>query len=91
MSPEARRDVREIWRYSYRQWGEPKADVYIRDINQFLFRLSDRPDRGKACDHIRVGYYRVNFESHAIFYRIQEEGVLIVRILHQSMDFQRHL
>ena len=91
LSPVARRDIRQIWRYSFRQWGEPKADAYIRDINHYFVRLSERPDRGKPCDYIRSGYFRANYESHAIFFRLEDEGIFIIRVLHQSMDFDRHL
>ena len=29
--------------------------------------------------------------SHAIFYRKTETGILIVRVLHERMDFTRYL
>ena len=30
-------------------------------------------------------------QSHMVFYIPDEEGVFIVRVLHKSMDFERHL
>ncbi|MGN7503637.1 MAG: type II toxin-antitoxin system RelE/ParE family toxin [Alphaproteobacteria bacterium] len=34
---------------------------------------------------------RLDFESHVIFYDVTETDIVIVRILHGSMDFVKHL
>ena len=49
-----------------------------------LSRRADAPLRYPKVDHIRPGYRRSVYESHAIYYRIDEAGVLIVRILGQQ-------
>jgi plasmid stabilization system protein ParE len=36
------------------------------------------------------GLYRIEYESHVIFYRVEPKPLLIVRVLHQRMDFARH-
>jgi plasmid stabilization system protein ParE len=28
---------------------------------------------------------------HIIFYQVEDQGILVVRVLHQMMDFDRHL
>lgn len=91
LSPLARLDMKEIWRYSRDHWGRAKADIYIRDINALMSRLASHPDRGRSVDDIRTDYFRASIESHAVFYRRAETGIFVIRILHQSMDFQRHL
>ena len=40
---------------------------------------------GRPCDHIQKGYRRMEQGRHVVFYRQDENGVFIVRILHQSM------
>ncbi len=53
--------------------------------------VAARPARGRVCDDIRPGYRRVSVGSHMVFYREMEAAIVIVRILHQGMDFDRHL
>ena len=91
LRPLARKDLRAIWRYSVENWGTAKADAYIRDINKFITRTTDRPDFAKSCDHIRAGYFKANIGSHVVFFTQVPEGIMVERVLHQSMDFTRHL
>ena len=42
---------------------------------------------GRACDDIREGYRKFPHGGHVIYYRQSgEEELLIVRILHMTMD-----
>jgi hypothetical protein len=49
------------------------------------------PRRWRSCDHIRSGYFKYSAGSHVLFFRRRESGIVVIRILHQSMDFERHL
>ncbi|WP_082243393.1 type II toxin-antitoxin system RelE/ParE family toxin [Xenorhabdus bovienii] len=42
-------------------------------------------------NHIRSGLKGFPIASHIIFFRVVENGITIVRILHQSMDYRRHI
>jgi toxin ParE1/3/4 len=53
--------------------------------------LAEQPALGKAVDHIREGYLRYQYGRHSIFYIRIEDGILIVRVLHASMDVSEHL
>jgi len=37
------------------------------------------------------GYRKVRAGSHIIFFKVTTDGIDVVRILHQKMDFNRHL
>jgi toxin ParE1/3/4 len=52
-------------------------------------RISEHPLLGKSRDEIKAGYRSFHAASHIIFYRKLDEGILVVRILHQSMDVER--
>jgi toxin ParE1/3/4 len=54
-------------------------------------RLAAIPDLGRDVNHIRPGYRKIETASHSIFYRKAQDGMLIVPVLHQRMDFERHL
>ena len=63
----------------------------MRSIWEGITTVANDPYRGRPCDDIRAGYYKLSVGSHVLFYRLIPDGVDIVRILHQSMDFGRHL
>jgi toxin ParE1/3/4 len=91
LRPLARKDLRAIWRYSAENWGTAKANTYISDINQFIARTADNPTAGKSCEHIRVGYFKASIGSHVVFFTQIPDGIMVERVLHQAMDFTRHL
>ncbi|MCB1094687.1 MAG: type II toxin-antitoxin system RelE/ParE family toxin [Verrucomicrobiae bacterium] len=72
-------------------WGEEQAERYVRMISDDFAELACDPERGRPCDNIREGYRRRRVEHHVIFYRVVDVGVDIVRVLHEQMDFPRHL
>ena len=91
LTPRARRDLEDIWSFSADRWDEKQATVYIDDLRSAFETIADNPSRGRSCNDIRAGYSRFSKGSHVIFYR-QVNGVVdVVRILHQRMDFPRHL
>ncbi|MDA0691815.1 MAG: type II toxin-antitoxin system RelE/ParE family toxin [Nitrospinae bacterium] len=90
LRPKARQDLEDIWFYTYETWGEDQADSYIHDLNSGFLALAAKPEKGRPCDDIREGYRRHSVGRHIIFYRVTKKGIEIVRILHQSMDPERH-
>lgn len=91
LSPRARTDLTGVWRYSAENWNVEQADRYVRKMHAVFERLARDPRSGRSCDHIRRGYRMYPVESHMVFFRLTTNGVDIIRILHQKMDFQRHL
>ena len=53
--------------------------------------LAENPQRGKARDKIKRGYYSYLEGSHMIYYKILADHIAIIDILHQSMEPTRHL
>ena len=53
--------------------------------------LSEKPTIGRKIDSIRKDYRRHEHKKHTIFYKIVGTEILIVRLLHQSMDTERHI
>lgn len=91
ISPLADHDLAEIWVYSAEHWSADQANRYIRMLNEGFAAVAKNILRARACDEIRSGYFRFNAGSHVVFCRIQGDTLDIVRVLHQRMDFQRHL
>ncbi|HEX8663078.1 MAG TPA: type II toxin-antitoxin system RelE/ParE family toxin [Beijerinckiaceae bacterium] len=87
----ADRDISEIYVYSHRRYGEAQAERYLLGLDACFERLAEMPRMGRNIDHIRTGYFRFEHARHTIFYIILKDGIRIVRVLHASMDPQRHL
>jgi toxin ParE1/3/4 len=88
--PRAREDLKAIWRYTLRQWGERQADLYLQQLDHGIRSLADFPDLGVPSDHTRAGYRKLHVNRHLIFYRPDDSRVEIVRVLHQAMDIESH-
>ena len=51
--PRARRDLKDIWRYTVQQWGEAQADQYLYDLDREIQGLLKFPELGTPYDRIR--------------------------------------
>jgi toxin ParE1/3/4 len=91
LSPRALADLDEIWDYSAAHWGDDQAEACARQIQAAIELVAKAPSRGRPCDDIRPGYSKFTVGSHVLFYRLTDEGIDVVRILHRRMDFDRHL
>ena len=55
-------------------------------------RLADKPLVGRSYDNYRVGLRGYSCGKHVVLYRVlSRTKVRIVRILHERMDFSKHL
>jgi len=91
LSKAADADLEQIARHSIEQWGFARAETYLMTLHQAFDHLATYPDLGRSIDDIRQGYLRFENESHAVFYRKEAPGILIVRVLHQRMQPEQHL
>ncbi len=53
--------------------------------------VRDTPGIGTRRDDIRTGLRAQSVQKHVIFYRKTKSEVVIVRVLHQSMNPELHL
>lgn len=91
LARKAAADFRAIARDSLEKWGEARAERYLAELFEAAQRLADFPDIGRDAGSVRPGMMRMATASHVFFYRKREGGVLIIRILHERMDFLAHL
>ena len=87
----AENDIRGIARDSLQRWGMERAEAYVLGLHDTFQRLVELPGLGRPADEIRPGYFRMESGSHVVFFLKQAQTVLIVRVLHERMDFARHL
>ena len=91
LSRKADGDVQAIAEFSLQTWGMEQAEEYILGLHATFQMLAEFPDLGRDAGDLRRGYRKIETASHVVFYRKTHSGVLIVRVLHQSMDFSRYL
>ena len=91
-SNEAVKDLEEIWFYTRQTWSIEQADRYYNLIMDEIEFISSNPQLGRTIDYIKEGYKSTKVKSHVIYYKqIEDEAILIVRILHQRMDSENKL
>jgi toxin ParE1/3/4 len=77
----ARTDLREIYSYGFQEYGEIQADRYFAELLVRFEQIAENPFLFPAVDHIREGYRRAVCGVHSIYYRIENDGVQIMRLL----------
>ena len=80
-------------RYTLVNWSREQADKYVNGLMNACCEVSEVPDKaGRSYEYVRQGYRKYPYGRHVIFFKILEDGsALIVRVLHEKMDFDRHL
>ncbi|MFO1465651.1 MAG: type II toxin-antitoxin system RelE/ParE family toxin [Steroidobacteraceae bacterium] len=91
LTPRAAADLDDIWDYTADRWGLDQTETYTRQLAKDIQTVADKPSRGRQCDEVRAGYRKYPSGSHVLFYRLTDDGIDIVRILHERMDPERHI
>ena len=88
----ARADLSAIWHYSRQTWSADQADRYVSSLMDACDDLAAGTKHGQSIADVKQDYFRVFVISHAIYYTYENASdLLIVRILHQSMDVNTQL
>ncbi|QOL25947.1 type II toxin-antitoxin system RelE/ParE family toxin [Thalassotalea sp. LPB0316] len=92
LSVKAKSDLIKIAKYTQLTWGTKQRNDYLKLLDNAFHQLAEEPMLGTSCDYIREGYRKHPQGSHIIYYKeFRENQILIVRILHKSMDVNRAL
>lgn len=92
LTEEAADDIREIVRYTLRQWGLSQVERYRLTLHQCLDQLATRDTPGRPFSS-RLPDVRVSrCAQHLIFYlREGRPRPLIIALLHARQDSLSHL
>lgn len=85
LSQPAKRDLISILFYTQDEWGVEQADRYYDSLLRTFQSLAVSPRIGMVSDSIARGLRRFPVEQHVVFYKIEKNGILIVRLLHKRM------
>ncbi|WP_454063018.1 type II toxin-antitoxin system RelE/ParE family toxin [Candidatus Nitrospira salsa] len=79
-------------RYTFKRYGEKQALKYSKLIKSGLEKIPQNPVLyGHFRYDIPEQYKSHQVGKHSITYRIDENKIFIVTILHRSMDFENQL
>ena len=84
-------DLEEIWLYTIEKWSIEQADRYYNLIFDEINFITRNIHSGKQMDHIRKGYRASKVKSHFIFYRVLNDKIEVMRILHEQMDVENRI
>ena len=91
LRPKAEQDLEKIYEYSVQEFGNKRAELYIRDLNGAFKKLANEPNLGRDYRFVRTNLLAFNVASHVVFFKVSSVGITILRVLHRSMDYGRHL
>lgn len=91
LTDKAQGDLDEIGLYTLEEWGLEQALQYVDGLERACALLAENPNLGPLADQIEPGLRCHVHGSHVIFYEPSDPGILVLRILHASMDAPRPL
>lgn len=90
LSQLAAEDFAAIYEYSLLNFGAKQVDAYTQDLEKLFELLYQSPFMGSVYedigDDVRVHYH----QKHSIYYQQRSSDILILRILHSSMQPHLH-
>lgn len=84
-------DLDSIYSFRRQKWGSEQADRYVEAIWAAFEKVAQAPERCRLRNELHPGCRICFVGRHAILYRIHEGRVEIARVLHDAMDFPRHV
>ena len=91
LSRRAASDLAEIADYTIAEFGIDQARRYRDQLDACFRSLLANPQLGRSAEEVAPGLRRIRQQAHVVFYTVGEDQLLIVRVLHHGMDFERHL
>ena len=91
LSRKAEADLDGIYEYTIVNFGLAQARDYLSGLHERFGRLAEQPLIGRVAERISPKLRRREYRSHVVFYVPEDGGVMIVRVLHRSMDAPIHL
>ena len=85
-------DLNGIWNYTFDEWSEEQADKYYFEILDCCQFIAENQNLGRNYNEIEDTLFGYLINKHIIFFqKISEFKILVVRILHTSMDLKTRI
>ncbi len=84
-------DLASIRRYSARTWGPDRTRNYMDALREAMKGIVRGTALTRERSDLRPSLQMVGSGRHCIFFESNNSRILVVRVLHDSMDYRRHL
>ena len=91
ISPAARADLVGIRKYSIEQFSAKVADAYYLGFDEVFALLRSHPLAGQAHPELSKDLRCIVHRKHRIFYTVNGDTAVIIRIIHRARDAQSTL
>jgi toxin ParE1/3/4 len=91
LSGDADHDLDRLLTWGTARFGESVADEYFFSFQASFDLLCTHPFAGARYEEVAGDVRVFRHRSHRIFYLVEEDRLLVIRILHGRMDAPRHL
>ena len=91
LSVAADADLFDILAYGTAVHGATVSDAYYAGLTDTFHFLCRNAEAGPVEESVGLGLRRWRYRQHRIFYRVDEQAILIVRIFQVAADAVRRL
>jgi plasmid stabilization system protein ParE len=92
LSERAQKDFKAIQHYTLKRYSEKQVLKYSKMIKSGIEHINENPALyGHSRPDIPERYKSHQVGEHSIIFRVDENKIFIVAILHGSMDFRNQL
>ena len=91
LTPAAVSDLRSIHACTLEKWGPEQEQIYLDSLWARFEQILAAPEKCRVRNDLFPGCQIAAQGRNVILFRVQGTLLQIVRILHGSMDFARHI
>lgn len=82
----ASKDLNDIADY-FAENNLEAGERFFHEFNRKCGQLVAFPSSGKRYEHIRSGLRGLSLKGYVVFYRLLDDGIEILRVIHGRRDF----
>jgi toxin ParE1/3/4 len=91
LRPAAEADLSEIWLDGAETWGVEQADRYADGLFAVFDLLAEFPEMAREREEFSPPVRIHSSGSHLVIYRLEGQGVEIIRVLHAQRNLTAYL
>jgi plasmid stabilization system protein ParE len=61
--PLARKDMKGIWKHTFKEWGEMQANLYLKELEEKFVDLAKMPLLGTEVSHQQSGLRQSRYKN----------------------------
>ncbi len=88
LTSKAAADLAEIATYTISRFGITQARKYRDGFAACFQHLAHNPNMGMSAEELLPSLRRFQHQSHVVFYLQETDRILVIRVLHKSMDIE---